>query len=180
MARRHEANVAAQDPLQERAHERIVGAAEDHGVDVRAVQRRAVGADVVHHRLGEREAALDDRREVGRRDLGDVEPAVLLGERAQVGAALDGRRRREHADPPESVIAAAISASGSITATTSTPARRRDLARARRGRRVAAELQAITTSFAPRSSRNRVLRSTHSRSSSSVLAPYGKRASSPR
>jgi hypothetical protein len=71
---------------------------------------------------------------------------------------------------PESVIAAAISASGSITATTSTP-RSAAVSRAASSPAPAAELQAITSSFTPRSSRKRVLRSTHSRSSSAAFAP---------
>ena len=54
---------------------------------------------------------------------------------------------------PESVIAAAISASGWTTETTSTPCRPAT-SRAASRPAVAAELQAITISFAPRSSRN--------------------------
>ena len=77
-----------------------MGAAEDQGVDPRALERRAVGAHRLDHLLVEREAALDDRREVGGRDLGHRELAALGAERPQVGAARDRRRRREHADPP--------------------------------------------------------------------------------
>ena len=100
VAGRDQADVAAEDALKERAHERIVRAAEDHGVHVSAVKRRAVGADGVDDGLGEGKAALDDRREVGRRDLGDGQLAVLARERAQVGAAFDGRERREDAHAP--------------------------------------------------------------------------------
>ncbi len=71
---------------------------------------------------------------------------------------------------PESVIAAAISASGSITATTSMPCSAA-ISRAVSSPAEAAELQAITTSLAPRSTRKRVLRAVHSRSSSSLFAP---------
>ena len=80
---------------------------------------------------------------------------------------------------PDWVSAPAISASGSITATTSTPASAA-ISLATSWPAEAAELQAITSSFAPRSSRKRVTCSTCSRSSSFVRAPYGKRASSPR
>ena len=66
---------------------------------------------------------------------------------------------------PDSVIAAAISASGSITVTTSTPASAA-ISRAASWPAEVAELQAITSSFAPRSSRKRVSCSTCARSSS--------------
>ena len=95
----HQAHVAAEEALQHRPHERIVRAAEDHRVDPGAPQRRAVGAHRLDDLLGEREAALDDRRQVRRRDLGHGELAVLAAERPQVGAAGDGRRGRQHADP---------------------------------------------------------------------------------
>ena len=41
---------------------------------------------------------LDDRREVGRRDLGHLEPTALALQRPPVGAALDGRGSRQHPD----------------------------------------------------------------------------------
>ena len=74
---------------------------------------------------------------------------------------------------PESVIAAAISASGSITATTSTPASAA-ISRAASSPAPAAELQAMINSFAPRSSRKRVLRSTHASSCSGALGSVGE------
>ncbi len=64
------------------------------------LQRRAVGAHGVDDSLVEREAVLDDRRQVGRRDLGHLEPAALRLEGAVVGAGLDRRRSREDADAP--------------------------------------------------------------------------------
>jgi hypothetical protein len=95
-----QADLPAEDALQHRADERIVRAAEDDRVDIRLAQRLAIGARLLDHGLRERESALDDRREVRGRDLGDGELAVLRGKRAQIRTALDGRRRRQHADPP--------------------------------------------------------------------------------
>jgi hypothetical protein len=77
------------------------------------------------------------------------------------------------------VIAAAISASGPITVITSTPARSA-ISRAVSAPADVAELQAMTSSFAPRWSRNSVLRATSPRRSAAVRVPYGKLAVSPR
>ena len=94
-----QAHVAAEDPLQHRRHQRVVGAAEDQGVDLGPLQRRAVGAGHLHHALVEGRAVLDEGRQVGRLDLGHLERAALGLERAPVGAALDRVRRRQHPDP---------------------------------------------------------------------------------
>ena len=80
---------------------------------------------------------------------------------------------------PVSVIAAAISASGSITVTTSTPCSAA-ISRAASAPAAVAELQATISSFAPRSRSIPVLRAVRSRSSVAVLVPYGKWAVSPR
>ena len=97
-ARGHDLHPAAERALEHRAHERVVGAAEDHGVDLRLAQRRAVAADRVDDAAVEREAALDDRGQVRAGDRGDVDERVGLGDRALVGAARDGRRRGEQPD----------------------------------------------------------------------------------
>ena len=93
-----QAHLAAEEALQHRRHQRVVRAAEDHRVDLGAAQRRAVGAHLLDHGLGERKPALDDRREVGRGHLGHGELAMGARERPQVGAAVDGGRGREHPD----------------------------------------------------------------------------------
>ena len=74
--------------------------AEDHGVDVRFAQRRAVGAYGLDDPVIEREALLDDRRQIG---AGDARQC----RRRERGRARRGRRlrshrrgRREQADPP--------------------------------------------------------------------------------
>ena len=61
---RDERHLAAEHPLEHRRAQRVVGGAEDHGVDVGGTQRRAVGADGLDHLLVEREAGLDDPRQV--------------------------------------------------------------------------------------------------------------------
>ena len=71
---------------------------------------------------------------------------------------------------PLSVIAAAISASGSTTVTTSTPLSAAT-ARAASAPAEVAELQATTSSFAPRSSRKRETSSTRPLSSSALFSP---------
>ena len=91
-------DAAAERALEDRAHERVVGAAEDHGVDARLAQRRAVGAHGVDDAAVEREAALDDRGQVRARDRGDVDERVGVADRALVGAARDRGRRGEQPD----------------------------------------------------------------------------------
>ena len=130
-------------------------AAEDHGVDLRPLQRLAVGAHHLHHALLEREAALDHGGQVGGLHLRHRQGPVLMRERAEVGAAPHRGGRREHADlaglgerrrrsPPR----------GRSPPRPRSPPRRRSPWRPP-GPADAAELQAITSSFAPRSSRKR-------------------------
>jgi len=99
-ARGDELHARPEHPLEHRAHERIVRAAEDHRVDVRLAQRPAVAAHGVDEALVEREAALDDRREVGARHGRQRHVRVDGGERLGVGAAVDGRRRGKQPDAP--------------------------------------------------------------------------------
>jgi hypothetical protein len=80
---------------------------------------------------------------------------------------------------PVSLIAAAISASGSITVSTSTPCSPAT-SRARSPAAEVAELHATTKSFEPRSSRKRVDCAIRGRSQSWGLVPYGNPAVSPR
>ena len=89
---------AAEHALEHRAHERVVRAAEHDGVDPGGAQRLAVLADRVDHVLVEREAGLDDRRQVGARDRREPHERVGVGDRPRVRAALDGRRRGEQPD----------------------------------------------------------------------------------
>ena len=84
--------------LQHRRHQRVVGAAEDQGVDLGLAQRRAVGAGHRHHALVEGRAVLDERGQLRRLDLGHLERPPLRFQRPPVGAALDRVRRRQHAD----------------------------------------------------------------------------------
>jgi hypothetical protein len=70
-----------------------VRAAEDHRVDARLAQRLAVAAHRVDDALVEREAALDDRREVRARHRDEVDVRVGVVDRALVGAAAHGRGR---------------------------------------------------------------------------------------
>ena len=152
MAGGDQADVAAQDPLQHRGDQRVVGAAEDHGVDVGSLQRRAIGAHRLDHALVERKAVLDYRREVVRLDLDHLQPRPCLCKRPAVCPALDRGRRRENPDP------AGLGDRGgdlglrldhaddldpgspAISEAVSRPA-------------AVAELQAMTSSFAPRSSK---------------------------
>ena len=179
MARRHQADVAAEGALEHRRHQRVVGAAEDDGVDLGLAQRLAVGADHLHHALVEGETALDHGGERRGLDLGHGERPVRGGQRAAVGAAPDGRRGREHADLPVVGHGRRDLGLGLDHRHDLDPVLGGDLAGRLKPAEVA-ELQAITSSFAPRPSRNRETCSTWERSCSSVRAPYGKRASSPR
>ena len=83
-----------------------------------------------------------------------VELAALAAERPQVGAAGDGRRGREDADPARVGDRRRDLGLGlDHRRRTSTPRLGGDRARPVSRPAAAAELQAITTSFAPRSSR---------------------------
>src|SRR5215207_4026142 len=73
-------------------------AAEDHGVDLGALQRLAVGAHHLDDALLEREAALDHRGQVGSLYLRHGQRALLRGECPQVGAAAHGGGRRQDTD----------------------------------------------------------------------------------
>ena len=98
------------------------------------------------------------------------ELAVLPGERAQVGAALDGREGREHAHPARVRDGGGDLGFGLDHGDDLNPVLGGE-ARAASSPALAAELHAITISFAPRSSRKRVFRSTHSERSSRLRAP---------
>ena len=91
---RDDLDAAAEHPLEHRADQRVVRAAEDHRVDPRLAQRRDVAADGVLHPLVEREPALDDRREVRARD-GDRGPRAGRPRRSP-------RRRRRCRPSPAS------------------------------------------------------------------------------
>ena len=95
-----ERHLRAEHPLQHRADQRVVGAAEDHRVHARLPQRRARLAHARHGPLVELLAGLDDRRQ--RRARHRVQRHVRIDRRdgPLVGAAGHRRRRRQQADPP--------------------------------------------------------------------------------
>ena len=99
-AGRDERDLRAEQALQQRADEGVVRAAEDHGVDAGRAQRRAVGARELDVLLGDRRAGLADLRELGARHARQAHERVGGQHGALVGAAGDGRGRREHADAP--------------------------------------------------------------------------------
>jgi len=91
--------VAAEDALQHRRDQRVVGATEDQGVDLSALQRRAIGTGHLEHALIEGGAVLDEGRQVGCLDFGYRKRPSLGLQGAPVGAALDRVRRCQHPDP---------------------------------------------------------------------------------
>ena len=99
-ARRDQRDLRAEQPLQQRADERVVRATEDHGVDAGRAQRRAVAARELDVGLGDRGAGLADLGELRARDARQPHERVGGEHGALVGAAGDGRGRRQHADAP--------------------------------------------------------------------------------
>ena len=173
---------AAEHALEHRADERVVGAAEDHGVDAGLAQRRAVGAHGVDDPLVEREAALDDRRQVRAGDRGDVDERVGVARsrartrRSRPSPAWRAARRGRCASPPPPAPRRAARRR----------ARRRpsvvSISRARSAGSAAAvaELQATTSSLIRRAISSSATSSANASSSAWLRSPYGKRAASAR
>ena len=88
----------AEDPLEDRADERIVRAAEDHRVHARLLERRGVLADG-RGLLAEGVVALDERDEPRAGDGDDLRSRVERADELRVAAAGDGRLGGEEADP---------------------------------------------------------------------------------
>ena len=65
LARADDRDAAAELPLQHRADERVVGAAEDDRVDARALERPAGALDAGEHAVVDVAAGLDQRGELG-------------------------------------------------------------------------------------------------------------------
>ena len=96
-ARRDYRRLRTEHPLDDRPHERIVRAAEDHRVDAGLAQRGAVAAHLLDERLVDRRL-LDSHREVATRHRDDLDERVDRGDRVGVCAGRDRGRRAEHAD----------------------------------------------------------------------------------
>ena len=157
-------------------------AAEDHRVDARFDQRRAVAAHDVDDLLVEQRALLDDRRQSGHGDLDEAHEWVrpprspsrtrrsltVVGVAKQPDAAVVRRRHGLHRgrlDDAEDVD----------------PQRRLQHPPRSAGSAAAvAELQATTISFASRASSSSAISSENASSSSRLRMPYGKRAASAR
>ena len=90
---------AAQLALEHRAHQRVVGAAEDHGVDLGALERAAGALDAGERAVVDLAALLDQRRELGGGDGVQLGLRGLRGERRGVGAAVDRGGGGDQADP---------------------------------------------------------------------------------
>ena len=179
--RGHERDAAAEHPLQHRRDQRIVGAAEDHRVDLGGAQRRAVAADGVDDLLVKREPGLDHRHEVRTGDALEQHVGISRADRALVGARADRRRRRQQPEPPAAAggdgqLRRGRQHADHVDVTPGPPQMRLQLGQRRRGRRVARhdqELGALVEQMLGDLDRERLeLRR--------ARLPYGSRAVSPR
>ena len=99
LRREDERDPAAEDPLEDRPDQRVVRAAEDHGVDVCGLERLGVLADGVGRLGPERGLALDQRHEAGARDREKPGAGVERLHELAVAAGVHRRLGREQADP---------------------------------------------------------------------------------
>ena len=177
----HERHAAAEHALEDRRAKWIVRRAEDHGVDLGIAERDTVPAYGLDHLLVEREAALDDRREIRTGDALQVNVRVGRLNCPLVGAAGDRGRRRQQPDP-----AGVAGDHRQLRRGRSTPITSASRLRERRCCSTAsnaaalAELHAITSSLAPAASRCSAISIENASSSRWVRSPYGNRAVSPR
>ena len=170
-----QADVAAEDPLQHRAHERVVGAAEDHRVDVGALaaaRSRSAPCSTTSSENGKPRWMIAARS--GAATWVTVSSRCWRRERSQVGAALDGRRRREHADPPGVGDRRGDLGLGLDHGDHLDPVLGGDLARRSRGRRAPPSCRRSRSASRRARAGSAVLRSTHSRSSATRLGAVGK------
>jgi hypothetical protein len=100
LRREDERHVAAKDPLEDLADQRVVRAAEDHGVDPLRLQRRRVLAHGPLRLLAVRILALDQRHELRAGDRMERDAGVERVDEFGITARLHGRRGGEEADPP--------------------------------------------------------------------------------
>ena len=182
LAGRDQRDAAAEHALEHRAHERVVRAAEDHRVDARLAQRLAVAAHGVDDLLVEREAGLDDRRELrARRPRSASTCGSAARERALVGADRDRRRRGEQPDAAVARRRHRRSAPGWTTPITSMPSVVCHSARAARAaprRSPSCRRPRAASTGARAAPRRSGARSPELRRPSA--SPYGNRAVSPR
>ena len=86
LRREDEGDAAAEDALEDRADQRVVGAAEDDGVDAGGAERLGVLAHGVRRLLAERVVALDQRHEPRACDRGQAHPGVESADELGVAA----------------------------------------------------------------------------------------------
>ena len=167
---------AAEDALEDRLDQRVVGAAEDDGVDLSRLQRLRVLAhgcvDLLVRRRG-----LDQRHEPGARRGEDLRARVERVHGLLVAAARDGRLGGEHADAAVPRRLHGRVRLGGEHADDRAP---RSVSWSCGSAAAVAELQAATISLTPASSRYEAISCAKRRISSRGRGPYGQRAPSPR
>ena len=99
LCREDERDAATEDPLQDRADERVVRAAEDDRVHAGLLQRLGIRANRVRDLLAERIVRLDERHEPRAGDRNDLRAGIERANELDVSPARDRRLRREETDP---------------------------------------------------------------------------------
>ena len=95
-----ERDAAAEDPLEERPEDRVVRAAQDHGVDLGLAKRLGNLAHCFGGLIPERVVAFDQRHESRAGDRGHLHAGIDAPDQLGVAAAVHGCLGREQADAP--------------------------------------------------------------------------------
>ena len=100
LRREHQGDVASKDTLKDRAHERIVRAAEDDGVDAGILQRCGIRPYGLGGLFAERIVALDQRHQPRAGNGRQLDARIECAHELRVPAGRNRALRRQQADPP--------------------------------------------------------------------------------